>query len=240
MRFIPQCANKKCRTHILQDLEPYLCPLEFCDHSAKTYATCRRLIEHLDQFHAFAAETGWSSSCIFCGQKLENSRKERIRHIGRHMEDIAFSVVPRAYNDWAFYSESDDIPKSESETEVNFRDGFVPEPKVGYRDKKWITPKFQNSNLPAPCNKQLPVTISATNTYLEVLRRSQVAQIDRADEFHRPTFSDLLFHRPIRYATLSSQPRPIPRRNRKPTSSVASHTKGGAQLASKRRCAYHN
>jgi hypothetical protein len=131
VRFIPQCANKTCRTHILQDLEPYLCPLEFCDHSAKTYATCRRLIEYLDQSHAFAAETGWLSLRI-CGQKLKNSRKERIRHIGHRMEDIAFSVVPRAYNSWAFYSESDDIPKLESETKVNFRDGFVLEQSERY------------------------------------------------------------------------------------------------------------
>jgi hypothetical protein len=75
---------------------------------------------------------------------------------------------------------------------------------------------------------------------MEALRCSQVAQIDRADEFYRPTFSDLLFHNPIRYATLSSQPRPIPRRNRKPTSGATLHTKGGAQLASKRRRTYHN
>lgn len=87
---ILQRANKTCRTHILQDLEPHLCPLTFCDHFEKAYAACRRLIEHLDQFHAFAADTGRSSSYIFCSEKLENSRKERIRHIGRYMEDIAF------------------------------------------------------------------------------------------------------------------------------------------------------
>lgn len=31
---------------------------------------------------------------------------ERSRHVGRHMEEIAFTVVTKPYEDWEFYSEA--------------------------------------------------------------------------------------------------------------------------------------
>jgi hypothetical protein len=38
---------------------------------------------------------------------------EQARHICCHMEEIAFTVIPRAYEDWTFYSDSDDGSESE-------------------------------------------------------------------------------------------------------------------------------
>ena len=46
--------------------------------------------------------------CIFCGERTEAGKGDnaRGRHLGRHMEQIAFTVVPKAYEEWEFYSES--------------------------------------------------------------------------------------------------------------------------------------
>jgi hypothetical protein len=122
-------TNELCRKHILQDLEPYICPLEFCDDPTRTFTNWNRLHEHLHHSHPSQAAAMCLSSCVFCDQKIEGTIRDLIRHIGRHMEEIAFAVVPRAYEDWAFYSDSDDITKSklEFETQVK-RDKFDLEP----------------------------------------------------------------------------------------------------------------
>ena len=38
----------------------------------------------------------------------------RGRHVGRHLEEIAFLVVPKAYEDWDFYSDSSTPPRVSS------------------------------------------------------------------------------------------------------------------------------
>lgn len=48
--------------------------------------------------------------CVFCGLECAHVTTESLKHLSKHMEDIAFSVVPRAYEDWAFYSDSDSNP----------------------------------------------------------------------------------------------------------------------------------
>ena len=45
-------------------------------------------------------------ACLFCGEVLsEAGGHEYARHIGRHMEEIAFAVVRKPYEDWEFYSD---------------------------------------------------------------------------------------------------------------------------------------
>lgn len=45
-------------------------------------------------------------SCIFCREVLSATRTKRAEHLGRHMEEIAFSVLTKPYEDWDFYSDS--------------------------------------------------------------------------------------------------------------------------------------
>lgn len=46
-------------------------------------------------------------ACLFCREILSNAKRiERARHVGRHMEEIAFSVVTKPYEDWDFYTNS--------------------------------------------------------------------------------------------------------------------------------------
>ena len=45
-------------------------------------------------------------ACLFCGEVLpEPPEAEYARHVGRHMEEIAFAVVTKPYEDWEFYSD---------------------------------------------------------------------------------------------------------------------------------------
>ncbi len=45
--------------------------------------------------------------CLFCRETLSNAkREERARHVGRHMEEIAFSAVTKPYEDWDFDTNS--------------------------------------------------------------------------------------------------------------------------------------
>lgn len=55
--------------------------------------------------------------CIFCGERTEAGKGDnaRGRHVARHMEEIAFTVVPKAYEKWDFYSESSTNNSSLSE-----------------------------------------------------------------------------------------------------------------------------
>ena len=47
-----------------------------------------------------------NTKCLFCGvDKLDIEGSIR-RHIERHMEEIAFAVVSKSYEEWEFYSDS--------------------------------------------------------------------------------------------------------------------------------------
>ena len=46
-------------------------------------------------------------TCLFCEEVLSEARRdEYARHVGCHMEEIAFAVVTKPYEDWDFYSDS--------------------------------------------------------------------------------------------------------------------------------------
>ena len=46
-------------------------------------------------------------TCIFCREVLSAmTSREREEHLGRHMEEIAFSVVTKPYEEWEFYSDN--------------------------------------------------------------------------------------------------------------------------------------
>lgn len=49
------------------------------------------------------SETG---ACIFCGEQTGGKANNLEKHVGRHMEEIAFAVVRKPYEEWDFYSYS--------------------------------------------------------------------------------------------------------------------------------------
>ena len=51
------------------------------------------------------------TACPLCGDNIEVTRRLLGRHIGRHMEEIAFLSVTKPYEEWKFY---DDTSSSQS------------------------------------------------------------------------------------------------------------------------------
>jgi hypothetical protein len=105
--FEPEQQETRCDVCGMTLNEPYICPVESCDDPAKTYTTWKRLHRHLEHSHPSRPERMCLSYCFFCDQRIESTIKEQVRHIGRHMEGIAFTIVPRAYEDLNFYSDSE-------------------------------------------------------------------------------------------------------------------------------------
>ncbi|KAL8774267.1 MAG: hypothetical protein Q9209_001018 [Squamulea sp. 1 TL-2023] len=44
--------------------------------------------------------------CLFCGKTIGERVTDYTRHVGRHMEEIAFAVIPKQYEDWELYSDN--------------------------------------------------------------------------------------------------------------------------------------
>ena len=100
------------RKHVMNDLRPYVCTLPLCSQAGATYASRSAFLDHELSSHgdSYDLEIGKLSchrKCVFCGEVLlEDEWEERVRHVGRHMEEIAFTVVTRIYEDWEFYSDA--------------------------------------------------------------------------------------------------------------------------------------
>lgn len=108
------------RRHVLGDLQPYVCTSHDCDQAEMTYSTSKAYVNHLRAKHR-VSQKGESFKrlvrpvdCLFCGERLELSKKDATHlHVRRHMEEIAFTVVTKPYEDWEFYSNSSassDVP----------------------------------------------------------------------------------------------------------------------------------
>lgn len=104
------------RKHVMKDLRPYLCTLPDCPVARKTYTSPSAFLDHENQGHEVQSGSLHQDeiiACLFCGEPLKKAETaKRARHIGRHMEEIAFSVVTKPYEEWEFYSDSSD--KSDS------------------------------------------------------------------------------------------------------------------------------
>ena len=103
----------------MRDLRPYVCTARECDHATKSFPSLNRYLTHevgahelfpLECFSDWEVQSKKEESilCLFCGERTQAGKggNARGRHVGRHMEEIAFTVVPKAYEEWEFYSES--------------------------------------------------------------------------------------------------------------------------------------
>ena len=99
------------REHVMKDLRPYVCTIQNCSRASKTYASRRALLTHGRRAHGLK-EHYWRKSqgrlskiCAFCEEVLSSyDPEDRSRHLARHMEEIAFTVVTKPHEDWDFYS----------------------------------------------------------------------------------------------------------------------------------------
>lgn len=111
-------ADIKYRTHVLHDLKPYVCTVEDCDEPTTQFNSRRSCTLHEIRRHE--VEPGGFESdllerklrksaagvCIFCGEQTKGKNNNSEKHIGRHMEEIAFAVVRKPYEERDFYSDS--------------------------------------------------------------------------------------------------------------------------------------
>ena len=98
-----------------------ICSAEECSKSNEKFATVTDYLKHVVNIHkldesALVSHLGRfrkeaSVQCLFCGQVTAQGtgKDSRGKHVGRHMEEIAFLVVPKVYEDWDFYSDSSSI-----------------------------------------------------------------------------------------------------------------------------------
>jgi len=90
----------------MRDLEPYLCTLPNCDHALRTYSSRGDWTDHEISHDLAIGFRMRMHDCIFCDEVLNERESHRERHLGRHMEEIAFTAVAKLHEEWAFYSDS--------------------------------------------------------------------------------------------------------------------------------------
>lgn len=109
----------------MRDLRPYVCTVQECDRSTESFPSVNQYLSHVIKAHelqpseqsstrAFKRRKEESIMCIFCGVRTEAGKGDNVRgrHVARHMEEIAFTVVTKAYEKWDFYSESSSTKSS--------------------------------------------------------------------------------------------------------------------------------
>ena len=106
------------RKHVLADLRPYVCLFRDCDLADEQYISkfewlLHEDLNHITEFGAGHFRAGKKPDqpselllCPFCGERMDRGELARGKHLGRHMEEIAFAVVTKPYEDWDFYSTS--------------------------------------------------------------------------------------------------------------------------------------
>ncbi|KAI1616617.1 hypothetical protein EDD36DRAFT_140886 [Exophiala viscosa] len=88
--------------HIFEDLKPYVYVFSDCPAPSRLYDSHREWHRHLQSKHASSLATGADIECpLRCGTMV--SPRLLVRHLGRHLEDIALFALRRG--------ESDDVEK---------------------------------------------------------------------------------------------------------------------------------
>jgi RNA recognition motif-containing protein len=104
-------TKRQWRIHVMEDLQPYMCPVADCSFGDTMHSSRRSLLGHLTQHH----NADESAKCPFCGitelpEQMKVGNRTFIKHIGHHMEEAAFAVVSTAYENWS-YDESASEPE---------------------------------------------------------------------------------------------------------------------------------
>ena len=103
------------RIHVMNDLRPYVCTFLGCVRARQTYASrsafsCHELRYHEERSSWVERKRSLRKPCVFCEEVLSSYTLEnRSRHVARHMEEIAFTVVTKPYEDWDFYSDASSV-----------------------------------------------------------------------------------------------------------------------------------
>ncbi|KAL9124583.1 MAG: hypothetical protein Q9217_006099 [Psora testacea] len=115
---IKKTIDKLEQIYVLQDLRPYVCTVEHRDEPTTQFDWRRALLLHGIRWHELEPvefdsdllerrlKGSATGVCVFRGERTGGKNNSRENHIGRHMEEIAFAVVRKHYEEWDFYSDS--------------------------------------------------------------------------------------------------------------------------------------
>ena len=164
--------KREWQKHVLNDLQPYLCTFPDCPSGDESYASRKAFERHEMWEHEpgrFQKET--SITCLFCQEVLPRRPwGTRSQHIGRHMEEIAFSVVRKPCEDWDFYTDSSiDSAKGTYYCEcTNYRTGVRCNTVFcKIKDLRHHEEVVHHFATPQPCNEISSTTKSACRQLFE-------------------------------------------------------------------------
>jgi hypothetical protein len=81
--------------HVMDDLHPYMCPFVDCASVGIMWSRRRYLAGHLNRGHRHDI----LKPCPFCE---EDAAIVSVKHMGHHMEEIAFGTLTTAYEQWSY------------------------------------------------------------------------------------------------------------------------------------------
>ena len=95
--------------HVFQDLQPYICTVAACSTPHTLFSTRHEWVQHLKEAHrrewtgdenragAAINESDKSSFCAICPLCRSNSKSEKhfVRHLARHLQELALFVLPQ-------------------------------------------------------------------------------------------------------------------------------------------------
>ena len=107
--------------HFFYDLKPYVCTIEPCSRPRAVYSTRSEWHTHLRTAHAsLGYGTGKidDDACPICCQPFHNERSESgwVRHVARHMQDLALSACPEEAQDAESLGFDGDIDTDDSDS----------------------------------------------------------------------------------------------------------------------------
>ena len=107
------------RNHVLSDLQPYICTIKHCPSASNRYVDRFSWMEH-EKTHSQSShirgtqmpDDNIEKTCPLCAINLTSSANSNGRHVARHLEDIALSVL-------TMYLEDEEQSEDESSSATN-------------------------------------------------------------------------------------------------------------------------
>ena len=82
------------RNHLYSDLRPYTCLFPDCQYNVEPFTDRQLWSDHLELEHDLGPQ--WNSiQCTLCFQSTGEGKKTILRHLARHLEDVAVTSLPR-------------------------------------------------------------------------------------------------------------------------------------------------
>ena len=110
--------------HVFRDLQPYSCTELACATPDRLFTTRREWLHHTKMVHPSSPlnEQYWlntsESACYLCRQVI-NSKQSLVRHVARHLQELALFVLPRSDEESDASDNGPDSPPESSDESSN-------------------------------------------------------------------------------------------------------------------------